>query len=469
MTTKKSHKSGNPRRDAPAAVGITSTATMPKFKTQTNSSVTIQHTEMFDTVFGGITAGPDGNYDEVVSYTIQPAWDTMFPWFSGIASRYERYRVNSLCFRYVPRVGTSINAQVVFNIDFDPDEEVPDAPYSQSTRQWQMAHEYCVAGNAWQPHQLKLDKKVLAQFMLPFYAQHPNDVSTAEPRTCHLGMLTIGVYGQATANIWMGDIEVSYDITLYNPNLELPSQPAPASALTIVTPVSGAGNEGKSFKGGATSATALPVMDSTYFVSGKEEYLGGGVRYNPDLQAFWFTESYAGLVNVTIDHLNFDSTPGFTKLYTCAEGASTTFREELQAERTMFSTHFVQPTQDSSEPVYRSVISFFANFATNTMFRVGLVTGNILSCIAVGVELHSRLAYGRATLPTDIAINPFATALGKSCDARRVYRRAAIANARRPKPCVQTCLLEPIKNEKIQKSNPGDNPAANATVVRRAV
>ncbi len=60
-------------------------------------------------LLGGITSNSTTKTFKLTSEQITPMNNTLFPWLSGIAVRYQEYRFLSLSFRYIPAVGNIIN------------------------------------------------------------------------------------------------------------------------------------------------------------------------------------------------------------------------------------------------------------------------------------------------------------------------------------------------------------------------
>jgi hypothetical protein len=156
--------------------------------------------------------------DEVNGWTIQPTWDTIFPWLTGIARSFERYEFLELEFEYVPRVPTTTTGEIVLVVDPDPEDQVPTSDMGGKTVL--LSHRIAATASVWSPLKVRVPTDCLRERGYLFTA-HPTAPAIPEPRTTHLGLLNIGTFGCA-ANTVLGAMYVSYKIRFTLPQLPVP-------------------------------------------------------------------------------------------------------------------------------------------------------------------------------------------------------------------------------------------------------
>jgi hypothetical protein len=179
----------------------------------TPNGLEVTHTEFFNSV-----KSTTASVDQVDAWTIQPGWSTMFPWLSGLASRFERYNFQRLAFDYRPRCSTSSSGSIVLSIDPDPDDSMVDA--TDAGRQVLLSHAGAAETQIWNSLHIEYPRPQLAELGHRFVCSDDTTPGPGaiEPRTTHAGYLTVGQFGQATSATY-GDLTVSYTIRFWNPQL----------------------------------------------------------------------------------------------------------------------------------------------------------------------------------------------------------------------------------------------------------
>jgi hypothetical protein len=173
--------------------------------------VRIQHREMFGTAITDDSVG-----DTVQSWTINPGWETMFPWLSGIAARYERYVFHSLSFEYLPRVPTSTAGTIILAVDLDPDDGDP--PATEAGRAQMLSFLGARETSIWNALNMPFPSGPLKE-RGHLYVR-TQTAESIEPRTSDTGLLQLGMFGvSTTAGTLYGDLFVSYDVELFTPQL----------------------------------------------------------------------------------------------------------------------------------------------------------------------------------------------------------------------------------------------------------
>jgi len=109
---RRSLRAAAPRRDngalvrAPAAMNRGS-------RSRVQRTVTHRECERVGTVVGSVS------FANVLNLAINPGLAESFPWLSGVAQHYERYRIDSLKVRYKNLKGTSSDGNVLMSFDYD--------------------------------------------------------------------------------------------------------------------------------------------------------------------------------------------------------------------------------------------------------------------------------------------------------------------------------------------------------------
>jgi hypothetical protein len=68
-----------------------------------DQSVLIRHREYLGEISGSIS------YDVKRSFEINPGNPDTFPWLSGVAARFQEYRIRGLVFHYIPSSGNAVS------------------------------------------------------------------------------------------------------------------------------------------------------------------------------------------------------------------------------------------------------------------------------------------------------------------------------------------------------------------------
>lgn len=220
----------------------------------------------------------DSTNASIYAWTIQPGYSEMFPWMSGLAQQYEKYRIRSLRYEFVPRVPATFSGQVVMAIDQDPNDPFPSEDFSG--RQVLMSHLGAVSGSVSQHLTMNYPFSLGAER----YVRADTDTGTVEPRTADAGVLFVGVFGSA-GTVLVGDLIVSYEIEFTMPQLRRGNPGTGANQFSTLVRANL-----NSVIGGRSRARPLsivngaaPVPDAVCLVAGAcaDEWL---YRYVPEIQ-----------------------------------------------------------------------------------------------------------------------------------------------------------------------------------------
>lgn len=176
-----------------------------------SQSVTIRHREYLGEIRGNTSFTIDS------SYQLNPGNSSTFPWLSGIANKFQEYRVKGAVYHYVPTSGSAISSTnaALGSVMISTSYRANDSPPSSKT---EMLNEYC--SNEAMPsepfcHPIECDPKEN-----PFNVMYvrTGDVPSEDSRLMYdLGVTYVAVSGQqATGNV-LGDLWLTYEIELKKP------------------------------------------------------------------------------------------------------------------------------------------------------------------------------------------------------------------------------------------------------------
>lgn len=195
------------------------------------NSLRFKECERISTVNGSIAFSVTG------SQPCNPALSGSFPWLSGHAALFERYRVHKLVYRYKNLKGTATNGNILMSFDYDTLDNSP-ATAIEMTQSTVYAD-----GAPWRIFELNVptDKRDLFT--------RTGTVSGADLKTYDMGKLNIAAEGCADTSPH-GYLEVEYDIELF-------MKQSIASGTTAST------GSGQVLAGVLTGLTGSAVMTST--------------------------------------------------------------------------------------------------------------------------------------------------------------------------------------------------------------
>jgi len=172
--------------------------------------IRIKHREYFSDVTPTIA-----NEDHF-SHAIQPGASSMFPWLSGLATRFENYIVHQLAFEFIPLVSAATNGAIALAPDYDPKDDDEDF-----TKREILTFDDCVRGPIWSPLTMRCSNSNLKKFKMLFVraglVKEGEDIKLTD-----LGELEVLISGYPTelVDITIGELYVVYDIELITPQLE---------------------------------------------------------------------------------------------------------------------------------------------------------------------------------------------------------------------------------------------------------
>jgi hypothetical protein len=162
-----------------------------------NTSRTLRFTECERiTTISGSTAFSVGT-----SISCNPGLSASFPWLSGHAQLFEKYKVHKLIFRYKNLKGTSSAGNILMSFDYDSLDAAPTTAIAmtQSTKY--------IDGAPWRIFELNVPSDNRTLFT------RPGPVPGADLKTYDMGVLYVAAEGCADTTDH-GYLEVEYDIEL---------------------------------------------------------------------------------------------------------------------------------------------------------------------------------------------------------------------------------------------------------------
>lgn len=192
-------------------------ASLPAAQSSTRSAdngagMVLSHREYVGALTGGsagfLLLGVSG---ATPGYDLNPASPILFPWLSGIARAYEKYRFTKIVFELVPKNPTVLPGAVYMGFDYDYDDSVANSETEL------MVNRGAVSGDVWTPKTLAVDVQRLSEDMTWRYVEDAGRAGSTG-RMVYGGYLMVGISG-CTSNVSF-DLFVSYTVHLSLPAIQ---------------------------------------------------------------------------------------------------------------------------------------------------------------------------------------------------------------------------------------------------------
>lgn len=191
----------------------------PALQSTSRREHVVRHREYIgDVITGGTSAF------NVSNYPINPGVAQTFPWLSAIAQNFEQYRVDGMVFEFKSTSADALNSTntalgtVIMATEYNSDSD----PFAN--KQQMENHEF--ASSARQScsmlHPVECKKSLTAISELYVRSETPPDGQ--DLRLYDLGRFSIATVGQQGASVNIGELWVTYEITLLKP--QIPDTPA---------------------------------------------------------------------------------------------------------------------------------------------------------------------------------------------------------------------------------------------------
>jgi hypothetical protein len=279
---------------------------------KSNQSIIVRHKEFVTTVNSSTDFSVQGSFD------INPGNPTLFPWLSGVAARFQEYKLRGMVYHYVPTSGSAVSSTnaALGAVMLQTSYRASDTP---PVNKIELLNEY--NSNESVPceafcHPIECDPKEN-----PFNIQYVRSVATtaAEDKLLYdLGTTHVAVQGCQSNGYPIGDLWVTYEVEL--------KKPVVASNITsyfstygavIISPTS----TSSMFTGSTvTTNGSLPITlsgNSIQFPKGRVGSYQVTVRLSGSMTAFTWANSVT-LTNCTA----LTGPPGYTNLTTTKGGTT---------------------------------------------------------------------------------------------------------------------------------------------------
>lgn len=305
---------------APTSVQLkTVRSAKPAIRSLPDGDVIISHREYFTDV-------NSTSEFTAVKFNINPGRSTMFPWLSGIAMNYERYRFTSLKFHFRTGAPTSTPGKLGMYADYDASDPVP------TTKAVAFANRNYVDSPIWANCTWTAAASDLRR--LPSYYVYDGNTTETDHALdlSDLGILVLVTSMDSSPNL-SGELFVEYTVQLMTPS--------PRSALTVVQRDE---TEDVFFSPAENPADALPFGPTAdAFNSGISPLSDTLFTWASDT-AIQFSEDFYGTLSIVFQGTGF--TPGIT-WFNMTAGAGTTVSnfgsvvQSISADQTTLTLTYV--------------------------------------------------------------------------------------------------------------------------------
>lgn len=189
---------------APSAMAKVQVSSKPYYTCRPNGDITVRHREYVKDIQGSV--------DFVVSgLPINPGRINLFPWLSGLSSRYESYLFDKLEFQFVTFASSTHPGTVALAVDYDASDQNPKSKLQM------LNYVETVTSAAWQfcSHKSKLSN---LRKQKTYYLRQKAPVG-ADLRVSDVGTLLIATDGH-NGNGVFGSLFVEYEVTLMTPQMD---------------------------------------------------------------------------------------------------------------------------------------------------------------------------------------------------------------------------------------------------------
>lgn len=192
---------------APAANGTYVKHNKAKLRSN-KSGMSIRHREYVQ----DINFGDPGDFNNMVQQPINPGNRELFPWLSGIATRFETYRFNRLRFIYEPQCGTDNEGTVMMAVDFDAVDPPP------VDKLQFMTYDGAVRSPPWFAGCYECAPYNLHKYKEYYITPNLTTPTSTDEKTYYVGNIYVATQSQATP-FTAGELYVEYDCVLSTPQL----------------------------------------------------------------------------------------------------------------------------------------------------------------------------------------------------------------------------------------------------------
>lgn len=191
----------------------------PQFSNVSNREVRIQHREYIQDVLSASGSTPTVFDTSNGPFPINPGETKTFPWLSSVAGNFECYRLNGMLFEFKTTSADALNSTntalgtVVMatsynaaNKTFLSKQQMENYEYAQSCKPSESMCHYIECAKSLNP-------------LSELYVRIGDIPSGQSPQLYDVGYFNIATVGMQAANVNLGELWVTYDITLFKPKL----------------------------------------------------------------------------------------------------------------------------------------------------------------------------------------------------------------------------------------------------------
>lgn len=179
---------------------------LPKFHASSNG-VRIREREFLGDIVASAAAGAFKN----TSYPITPTDSSTFPWLSNIARLYDQWEPNGIVFEFVS-TSSDFNgsAQALGSLIMATDYDCMDSPYPNKVIMDNADYSNSGKPSISQVHGIECDPA-----QRPYKLMYTKGITGSVANRNTLGNFQVASAGVSAANVVLGELWVSYDITFY--------------------------------------------------------------------------------------------------------------------------------------------------------------------------------------------------------------------------------------------------------------
>lgn len=175
--------------------------------------MTIRHKEFVATISGST------GFSVQRFFLLQPGDTNTFPWLSGVASKFQQYRVKGMIFHYVPTSGYAVSGSnpaigsVMLQTSYRANDNAPSTKIEMLNEYWASegapSEAFC--------HPIECSPKE-NPFVTHYVRNRPVPVSDS-PMLYDLGVTYVATQGMPATGNAVGDLWVTYEIELVKPQI----------------------------------------------------------------------------------------------------------------------------------------------------------------------------------------------------------------------------------------------------------
>jgi hypothetical protein len=169
--------------------------------------VTHRESERIGTVTGSVA------FSSVGDFAVNPGLASSFPWLSGIAQHYERYRIDSLIVRYKNLKGTDSDGNIIMSFDYDTLDPGP------ATAVEQTQSTVFIDGAPWRIFEMRVPSDGTRKYI------RTSEIAGADLKTYDFGRIWVSAEGCADTSAH-GYLELEYVVSLFEKQTGAANSPA---------------------------------------------------------------------------------------------------------------------------------------------------------------------------------------------------------------------------------------------------